>query len=182
MTRGGRFQAFAIVGLTVVSLGVGSRAIVMGPQPVAGGDRTGIEVSSIDLAAPSPVATFQARGMVPGDTAKAVITIANPTGRPMGYSMSHGPVPAGGAAFAAALVLTIRTVGSSCNDFDGTVLYDGPLDEAAIGRLGGGRQIPAATAEILCFQALLPIEAGNELQGATTGITLAFNASSRATF
>ena len=81
---------------------------------------------------------------------------------------------------AAELLFTVRTVGSSCADFDGTSLFEGPLDEASFGMDGSGRPLPAATAEILCFRAALPLDAANAVQGAATTVTLSFRADSPA--
>jgi hypothetical protein len=90
--------------------------------------------------------------------------------------MNPGLVTTGGAALAAALVLTIKTVGSSCADFDGITLFDGQLDKAAFGNEANGRPLAPATAEILCFRAALPIDTGNALQGRSTTIALSFGA------
>lgn len=172
-----RFGPFAIVGLMVVSLGFGSDATVSGSLAA---DNTSegqlFQVSSIDLTNGPGDAAFSARGLVPGDTVRASITLSNPGRDPMSYTMSHGPVSADGIALAAALILTIKTVGSSCIDYDGITLYDGPLDQASFGSEGIGRLLPAATAEILCFRAVLPKDAGNDLQGRAASITLTFGA------
>jgi hypothetical protein len=169
-----------IVGLGILCFGLGSRALMSGAVPSTGDDPLRLETSSIELSTGSGVATLSAHGMAPGDTAAAVMTIANSSRAPMAYGMSIALVSAGGAALARGLVLTIRTVGSSCADFNGTTLFDGPLDEAAIGSEADGRLLPAATAEILCFRVALPIETGDSLQDAATTVTLAFRAGSTA--
>ena len=40
----------------------------------------------------------------------------------MSNTMSHGPVSADAIALSGALILTIKTVGSSCIDYDGITL------------------------------------------------------------
>jgi hypothetical protein len=178
VTSGRRFGPFAIAGLIVVSLGLGGDGTVSNSRAADNAiDGHLFDVSSIDLTNGPAVTTFSAREMVPGDAAMTAITLANPGRDPMSYTMSHGPISADGTALAAALVLTVKTVGSSCIDYDGITLYDGPLDQAAFGSEGIGRLLPAATAEILCFRAVLPSDAGNVLQGLGTSVELTFGAS-----
>jgi hypothetical protein len=176
MTRGRRAAALAILGLGVLCLGLGYNAIISRSQLSIDGDSARLEASSIDLTTGGADAILSARGMLPGDAVTSAITITNSGRQPMTYAMSLGLASASGAALAGALVLTIKTVGSSCADFDGTTLFDGPLDQAAFGSQANGRPLPAATAEILCFQAALPFATGNALQGAATTVTLTFGA------
>jgi hypothetical protein len=177
MTPGRRFGPFALVGLMVVSLGLGGDGTVSNSRAADTGDGNRLEISSIDLTSGPRDSIFSARGMVPGDTAQATITLANPGRQPMSYTMHRGPVSPGGSALAAALIVTVKTAGSSCADFDGITLYDGPLLEAGFGSEGIGRLLPAASAEILCFHAVLPRSAGNALQGQSATVTLTFGAS-----
>lgn len=175
MTRERRLALLAILGLGVLFLGLAYDAISR-PRSADPGDPARFEAASIELSSGTGGGTLSARGMAPGDAVTAAITVSNSGRRPMTYGMSLGPVPAGGAALAAALVLTIKTVGSSCADFDGATLFDGPLNEAAFGSAAIGRPLPAATAEILCFRTTLPFATGNALQGSATTVTLTFNA------
>jgi hypothetical protein len=176
MTRERRLTTLAIVGLGVLCLGIASKAIMSGSLSARGGDPLRLETTSIELTTGSGEATLSARDMAPGDMATAAITLANSGRQPMTYAMSLGLASASGAALAGALVLTIKTVGSSCADFDGTSLFDGPLDKAAFGSQANGRPLPAATAEILCFRAALPLDTGDALQGVATTVTLTFGA------
>jgi hypothetical protein len=169
-----RVEAITIVGLTVACLELASNLIMSSSRSANAGAPQRLSVSSIDFTAGTRDATFSALDMAPGDAVTATVTIANPSRIPMSYTMSTSQVSAAGAALSAALVLTIKTVGSSCDDNDGTTLYSGPLDQAAFGSPGDGLPLAAATAEILCFRAVLPISGGNELQGATTTVTLTF--------
>jgi hypothetical protein len=173
-----RFGPFALVGLIVLSLGFGSDASVSNSRAAdTVSDERLFQISSFDLTNGPGVTTFSARGLMPGDEVSAAITLANPGRDPMSYVLRHDLVPADGTALAAALILTIKTAGSSCIDYDGITLYDGPLDQAAFGSEGIGRLLPAATAEILCFRAVLPSAADNALQGMSTSVTLTFGAS-----
>jgi hypothetical protein len=175
MTRERRLAVLTIVGLAVLCLGLASKAMLSGSFP-SGGDPLRLETSSVDLTAGPGEATLSARYMVPGDTSSAVITLANSGRQPISYAMSVGLVSAAGGPLAAALLLTVKTVGSSCADFDGAILFDGPLDQAAFGSDTNGRALPAATAEILCFRVELPVGTGNALQGATTTVAVSFSA------
>jgi hypothetical protein len=165
-----------IVGLTVICLGLGWNALASEPPPVDGGDPGRLEISSVDVATGTRAAILSASDMVPGDVRTSPVTVANSGREPMSYTMSRGFVSADGAALSEALILTIRTIGSSCADFDGTILFDGPLDEATIGSGDDARPLAAATAEILCFRAMLPLGADNRYQGAAGTVTLTFDA------
>jgi hypothetical protein len=169
-----RLAVLALLGLGVLSFGSGYVAITSNPPASLGDDPTRIETSSIDVATGSGNATLSATNMAPGDTVAAAITISNSSREPMTYGMRLGLVSVGGAALAAALMLTIRTAGTSCADFDGEILFDGPLDKATIASVGSGRRLAAATAEILCFRASLGAGTGNALQNATTTVVLTF--------
>jgi hypothetical protein len=178
MTQGRWFAGLLLGTLAAFILGFSTRIIVSGLPDARGGDGAELETSSIDLVTGGGEATLGAHGMVPGDSVTAAVTVANSGSEPIAYTMSHGVVSAGGAALAAALILTIRSVGSSCADFDGTVLFDGPLNEAAIGSQSNARPLAAATAEILCLRTAMPLAAGNGHQGAATNVTLSFSVSS----
>lgn len=175
MTRERRLVALAILGLGVLCLGLGYDAIARA-RFVDPGDPARFETTSIELSTGTGDATLSARDMAPGDAVTAAITVSNPGPRPMTYGMSLALASAGEAALASALVLTIKTVGSSCTDFNGTTLFNGPLNQATFGSAANGRPLPAATAEILCFRAALPFGTGNVLQGSTTTVTMTFNA------
>lgn len=180
MTRRHQLMASAIVALAAICLALGWYAFRPGAVPADADDRDGFETASLDLTTGPLDAVVSAHDMVPGDTVTAALTITNSGPTPMTYGMRSGDVTAGGAVLAAELVFTVKTVGSSCADFDGTSLFDGPLDEAAFGVDGNGRALPAATAEILCFRATLPLDATNALQGAATTVTLSFTADPQA--
>jgi hypothetical protein len=166
-----------IAGLTVICLGIVATGFMDISRPAPGTDRNRLEISSVDLTTANRDAIFSARFMAPGDIVAATMTVANPSRQPVTYAMSRGPVSVGGEPLAATLLLTVKSIGSSCADYDGATLFNGPLDEAAFGSEVIGRLLPAASAEILCFRAALPLAAGNDLQGATTTVTLSFGAS-----
>ena len=179
--RGGRWlMACTIVAVAATCMALGWYALRSGELPADVDDRDPFQTASLDLTAGPLDAVVSAHDMVPGDTVTAALTISNSGRTPMTYGMRSGGVTAGGAMLAAELILTVKTVGSSCADFDGTSLFNGPLDEAAFGIDGSGRPLPPVTAEILCFRATLPLDAANSLQGAATTVILSFTADSQA--
>jgi hypothetical protein len=173
-------MASTIVALAAICLALGWNAFRSGVSPADTDDRARLETDSLDLTIGTLEAVLSADDMMPGDTVAAAVTVTNSGPTPMTYGMRGGEVSVEGAMLAGALVLTVKTVGSSCADFDGTSLFDGPLDEASFGMDGSGRALPAATAEILCFRAALPLDAANAAQGAATTVTLSFSADSPA--
>lgn len=171
-----RLAGPTIVGLAVICLALGWNATAAEPPHADGGDPGRLEISSIDVATGARAAILSASDMVPGEVRTSPVTVANSGREPMSYTMSRGLVSADGAALSEALILTIRTIGSSCADFDGTILFDGPLDEAAIGGGDYARSLAATTAEILCFRVMLPLGADNGYQGTAATVTLRFDA------
>jgi hypothetical protein len=182
MTGRGRVAVFTIVGLAVVCVGQAFMLMTIEPSssPDDPGEPSRLDIASIDLATGGRDGTLSARDMVPGDVVSGAVTVANSGNRPLTYAMSQTVAPADGADLAAALNVTIKAIGSSCADFDGAILYDGPLDEAAIGSEASGRSLPAATAQILCFRVELPIESDDALQQTATMVTLSFRTSRQA--
>jgi hypothetical protein len=176
MIRSRRIAIPTIVGLSAVFVALGWNALAACSRPAAA-EAPPLQISSFDLEAGTRMAILSATNMVPGDETAAAVTVVNSSDRAMTYTMTRGDVAAGGAALSAALVLTIRTIGSSCADRDGSVLFDGPLDAAAIGSAEDARPLAAATAEILCFRATLPLESDDGHQGLATSVALIFTAS-----
>jgi hypothetical protein len=176
MTRGWRLVAVTASVLTVICLALGLDAILSRSRLSDVVDARRLDISSIDITTGRGDAFLSASGMMPGDVVAAAFTVVNSGDRSMSYAMSQSRISDDGADLSAALMLTIRTVGSSCAHRDGMMLFDGPLDQAAFGIDGTGRPLSAASAEILCFRTTLPLEAGNGLQGAATTVTLSFGA------
>lgn len=171
-----RLAVLAIIGLGIVGLGVAYSAITAQPRRPLGDHLVAIATATVELTTGTGSATLSAANMAPGDVVGAAITITNSGREAMAYGMSPGVISASGKALATALILTVRTVGSSCEDFDGTVLFEGPLGAAAFGNDGDSRLLAGATADILCLRASLPVDTGDALQGAATSVTLMFGA------
>jgi hypothetical protein len=178
----GRVSAsgLAIVGLTVACVGLAAVAIVSNIGPGVEVNPPSLATTSIDLTTGSDDGTLSAFDIIPGDAVPATIVVANSGSKPLTYGMRRGRVYDGGGPLAAALQLTIRAVGTSCAAFDGAVLFDGRLGEAAFGGDGDRRPLAAATADILCLRVTLPTDTNDSLQGAATTIVLSFDASPQA--
>jgi predicted ribosomally synthesized peptide with SipW-like signal peptide len=135
---------------------------------------------------------FTVNPMAPGDSQTQQVTVLNGTNSlPLRYAISAGTATnADALGLKDALVLKIKTLGTSCATFDGTSLYDsttgndgidGPVSAKLVGDLAqgaqaGDRALAATASESLCFQVSLPIAAANALQGATTTAQWVFSA------
>lgn len=160
--------------LLLVGLGVGTQ--VLPPGPTRSDAEKRFQVSTLDLTGNRRTAVLTGEEMAPGDIVVGVVTVANPSRAALLYRMVHGTVSSDDL-LAASLVLDIRTVGSSCVDFDGETLYHGAFAEATLPQQPAPpRELPGASAEILCFRALLPLQSGNELQGTATSVAFRFDA------
>ena len=178
-------REWRVLGATTFALGIACLWLawntITAPSRRSDGDEGSsgsgtLEISAVDLSAGARDVVLSARTMVPGDQTTIAVTVVNSGPRAIAWSMTRSLASVGGTALSTALMLTVRTVGSSCAAFDGTILYDGPLDGAAIANAAAGRPLQAATAEILCFRTALPHDTGNEAQGGETTITLSFAA------
>jgi hypothetical protein len=164
-----------LLGLTTLSLGAGlfSLAIFTDQATSSGSFASG----TIDITA-SPTVPFTVTNMVPGDVQNATMTIANAGTAALRYSLAT--VASG--TLGDTLTLTVRTQGTSCAAFDGTVVLAATaLDGAAIGSPTAGaqtgdRNLAAATSEVLCFRVTLPLATGNTLQGQSSAATFTFDA------
>lgn len=164
-----------LLGLTTLSLGAGmfSLAIFTDQATSTGTFASG----TIDITS-SPAVAFTVANMVPGDTQTATMTIANAGTAALRYSLTS--VASG--TLGDALTLNIRTQGTSCAAFDGTVVLAATaLDGAAVGSptqgaQAGDRNLAAATSEVLCFRVALPLATGNTLQGQSSSATFTFDA------
>jgi spore coat-associated protein N len=128
----------------------------------------------------------------PGDRVTGSLTVTNGGSLPLRYAVT-GSVT--NSTLAAGMNLRIGLqAGGSC-DFpyyntdgttttltDDTQLFGGALNTTAIigntnqGQQSGDRTLAASASEVLCFSAVLPLSAGNSLQGLSNTTTFTFNA------
>lgn len=132
----------------------------------------------VDVVADPPVLVI-AGGMLPGDAVTGSLSIENRGTQPIRYSVTSASTHHGEAPLAEALVAEVRTEGTGCPGFDGTVLYRGALDTAVIGNPAhgadlGDRRLDAGSGEVLCVAITLPRPAGDRFQAssATTAFTV----------
>lgn len=123
-------------------------------------------------------------GLTPGATVHGSHAVVNLDGQALRYALSSASANDDLKAVRDVLRVTIRTADlesgsdASCERFDGPTLYDGRLgaDSASFGdgRMGhqsGDRLLAPGQHETLCFEISMPLDAGNQYQGATTSTT-----------
>jgi hypothetical protein len=138
---------------------------------------------------PPPGALVTFSDMTPGDKVTAPITVTNAGNLQLRYAVTSLATDADNKHLMTQLDLTIKELVTTCTnagfDTDGNVLY-GPGDlggDPAINVIGdpaqgddGEQTLDASDDEVLCFQVELPLDTGNEFQGATTTATFSFEA------
>lgn len=144
---------------------------------------------SVDLTTAPTTALVTFSGMVPGDSVTNSLVVSNAGTLQFRYAISSSATNADALALKDALTLTIKTIdvttpGTPCDNFDGTQLYTGDLDDGAGGLLvgnaaqgaqAGDRVLNASANETLCFRVALS-GAATGPQGASTTATFTFNA------
>ena len=178
--------ALLAIGLLGALAGVAGLALFTDSASVGGNT---FSTSSIDIATSPTSALVTFKGMVPGDTVTNSLVVSNNGTLELRYAISSSATNADALALKDALTLTIKTIdvttpGTPCDNFDGTQLYTGDLDDGASGHLvgdpaqgaqAGDRVLNAAASETLCFRVQLP-SAATGPQGATTTATFTFDA------
>jgi hypothetical protein len=152
-----------------------------------GGDARGLTVGdqrSLDI---------PAAGGNPGETVTSRQVVVNDDRQTLRYALTSASGDHDRKGVRDILHVTIRTAdrgsgsAATCEHFDGTLLYDGPLGattagfgDAAMGGHPGDRLLAPGQRETLCFEVTMPIETGNEYQGATTFTTWTIDAEQEA--
>jgi hypothetical protein len=175
-----RGLVLALVAAALLTAGgvASSLAIFVDTETVDGNAFT---TGSISLSASPTSALLTASALMPGDTVNGTLVMSNPGTAQLRYAMTASATNADGLGLATQLSLAIRTQGTSCAAFDGTLLYSGAIGSAAFGSStagaqAGDRTLSGATSETLCFRASLPIATGNGYQNASTTATFTFDA------
>ena len=165
----------ALLGLTLAMLGTGVFTLAMFTNTAA--SNGSFASGTIDITS-SPAVAFTVTDMLPGDSDTKALTIANAGTAQFRYALATTATTALGSA----LQLTVKTFGTDCATFDGSiVLAATTLDGAAIGSnvqgpQAGDRVLDGATNEVLCFRVSLPITTGDPLQGQVSAVTFTFDA------
>ncbi len=124
-------------------------------------------------------------GLAPGAFIRGHHVVVKTSGEPLRYALSSISGDRDGKGLRDIVWITIkgsdRSVGvqagaeASCDTFDGSTLYAGRLGATSagfgdpkIGGHAGDRLLAPGQREALCFEIEMPLDAGNEFQGATT--------------
>ena len=174
------------VGLLSTLSGMAGLAVFTDSQAV---DANTFSTGNVDISTAPTTALVTFSSMAPGDTVTNGIVVTNAGGLALRYAITSAATNADALALKDALALTIKTIdvttpGTPCDDFDGTQLYTGDLDDGAGGVLvgsnaqgaqAGDRTLAAAASETLCFRVALALGATGPQNAATTG-TFTFDA------
>jgi hypothetical protein len=120
-------------------------------------------------------------GLAPGAATRGRHIVANTSRQRVRYALSSSSVNGDGKGLRDVVRVTIKTAdrssgsAASCDSFDGSTLYSGRLGatsagfgDARIGGHAGDRVLAPGQHEALCFEIGMPLDAGNEFQGAIT--------------
>jgi hypothetical protein len=170
-----RWRLLVLLGsLTIAALG--SSALSLALFTDTDSSTWSFTTGTIDIES-SPAVLTSVSGIMPGGTNTQSLTVQNAGTASFRYAMSTVATNTLGDN----LQLEVRTLGTSCAAFDGTVVLaataiDGAgFGNPAQGADAGDRTLAGGASEVLCFRASLPITAG-PLQGATSDVTFTFDA------
>lgn len=186
-TRGRRRLAALAIGLGLLGTfsAAMSLAVFADQETVDGTFSTGSIV--LDAAAVDAL-SLSVGALMPGDAVTDDVVVENDGTAQLRYAISTATTDPDGKALRDALSMTIRTVdvttpGTPCNDFDGTVLYNGVMGAAtaavgspAAGADAGDRTLAGLSSETLCFRVSLPLATGNAYAAASAVTTFTFDA------
>jgi hypothetical protein len=148
-----RAAVSALGGLLVV---LGGSAFVADRLPTAEGSRGAtVVLGSLNIA--------------PGDVVVRTVAVSRLQPSARQYRVSVDMQPAGDP-LVRQLILSVSTLGSSCEKQDGTFLFRGRAREVVLDAAADGLQ--GVTADALCLGVELPLGAENVSQGRTVSVVL----------
>jgi spore coat-associated protein N len=156
-----------------------TQAVFTNTETVGGNAFT---TGTIDLGLSATNALLTVTTLMPGEKVTAPLTVTNSGTGDLRYALSSSASP---SVLADGMTGTIRTGVTLCNNagfsLTGSQLTTGTLSSlsfgsSAQGAQAGDRALSAGANEVLCFQAELPLNAGNALQGLSSTVTFTFSA------
>jgi hypothetical protein len=179
------FISLAIGILSLLS-GIAGLAVFTDQQTI---DANSFSTGSVDISTAPTTALVTFSDMTPGDAVTDDVVVSNDGSMDLRYAITSSATNADSLGLKDALTLTIKTIdvtlpGTPCDDFDGTQLYTGDLDDSAGGKLvgdpaqgddTGDRTLAASASETLCFRVSLSSSATGP-EGAATAATFTFSA------
>lgn len=171
---------FLVLGLGVSSFGASTFSLAIFTDTAAVTNNA-FTSGSIDITASPASAAIGFTNMMPGDSVDGDLTVQNAGASQLRYAMTSASTNADTKNLRDAITLEIRTEGTSCATFDGTVLYSSTLGAAAFGDVATGNQAADRTlnggvSEVLCLRASLPSGTASSYQSAATTATFTFEA------
>lgn len=168
------------LGLAVSSAGASAFSLALFTDTEAVANNAFIS-GSVDLTAAPASAAIGFTDMMPGDSVDGTLTIGNAGVSQLRYAMTTSATNVDLKALRDAINLEVRTEGTSCATFDGTVLYNSTLGAAAFGSNAAGNQagdrtLNGGASEVLCLRASLPDTTASTYQSAATTATFTFDA------
>ena len=186
LLRSTRVRAVLALG-AVLAVGVsGTYALWSDTVPVSGvtisSGTLDLKVNTLDAV---PTYTdLNLSGMVPGNTVAGILTVRNAGTIPLTYYATAAATNVDTKGLGAALVVKVTgdaavTGTAPARTCAGTALAQTGTAFAGnlVGTPAAQRLLAVGASETLCIQATLPASAATTLQGATTNVSLAFNAS-----
>lgn len=174
--------------LTVASIGIGavSLAVFTDTETV---DATFTSGTIILDATKIDTLTLTNTNLMPGDSITGSVDVENDGTNVLRYSLdtlsTDGASP-NGAALYTALTIDVKTLGTDCATFDGTLLNSAAEilgasnvmfgDPSPTVGTGVDRIVNAGATDVLCIRVSLPFATDNTYQGATSVTTFTFNA------
>jgi hypothetical protein len=120
---------------------------------------------------------LQAGNLLPGASATAAFTVRNPGTGPIRVSLVITSSTLTGRNLGDVLYLILKAAGGSCDRFDERVLARGALGgfrlgDGAPGYQAGDLVLGPGRSQTFCLRALVPVNTGNEFQGASSELRL----------
>lgn len=174
------------IGVLALLSGVGGLAVFTDQETI---DANAFDSGDVDLTTAPTTALVSFSSMAPGDSVTNSVVVTNAGSMDYRYAISSTATNADTLGLKDALTLTINTIdsttpGTPCDDFDGTELYTGDLDDGVGGLLvgdatqgpdGGDRTLTSGNSETLCFRVEL-LSSATGPEGASSTATFTFDA------